>query len=209
MLKLYAPDRYLMYVVPLAALLFFSVPAGLSLSALQPSGIRRVLKAMALVVVLSFVPLVRGAGLFDYRDKAGLYAFLGTLPKEAVIAAHPVTADAIPAFSRRKVFANAEMGVPLYDAYWQEMKSRTFEVLSAYYAAGMKDVQLFVRRNGITHFVIDREQFTPAFMSEGVYVEPFASRIKDRTRGQKDFALLKAGRAACIYDDGRFCVLAF
>ncbi|MBF0486005.1 MAG: glycosyltransferase family 2 protein [Candidatus Omnitrophica bacterium] len=207
LLKFYAPDRYVSYSVTIAALLFLVIPLGMFVSQWPEPGVQRVLKVVAAVLFLSAVPLVRNAGLTDYSTHKKLYAFLRTLPANVLIAAYPETADGIPTFSKRSVFINEELSVPLYDRYWQTIKLRTFDFFSAYYAGDPRVVNSFVRRNGITHLVIERKHFSKDFLEGRIYFEPFGSWVKGWLKPGQKFYLENIPLKNCVFQDQDVCVL--
>jgi glycosyltransferase involved in cell wall biosynthesis len=207
LLKLYAPDRYVAYTLTLVGLVMVMVPAGTVVASWPHAFVRRVMKVVLVFLVLAWVPLIKGAGLKDYGAQKKLYAFLATLPQDSLIAAYPDTADGIPLFSRRKVFINEELSVPLFDRYWDTVRGRTYDLLSAYYAADKSVVDSFIRRNGITHIVIEQGRFSPAFLSGRIYFEPFGSWAKVHVDAGKDFWLRDQGAGHCMFKDKDVCVV--
>ncbi len=205
-LKLYAPDRYATYTIAVAGLLFIMIPVGMMASS-WPGRRGDVLKAVVLLCVIACVPLIRGAGLTDYGKHQKLYALLGTLPKDALIAAWPDTADAIPVFAKRSVLVSAELSVPLFDAYWRTVTARTKDLLAAYYAADEEGVRSFARRYGVTHVVVERHRFTPQFLGGRVYFEPFGSWLRQRLAPGQGFYLEHAREYGCVPVDNDVCVL--
>ncbi|NTV29141.1 MAG: glycosyltransferase [Candidatus Omnitrophica bacterium] len=206
-LRLYAPDRYLSYTLPVLALLFILVPLGASVSALSGSLRRALAWTACLAVIVPGVLLIKNAGLQDYSRYRALYSYLATLPDSSLIAAHPVLADGIPLFARRRVWVNFEMSVPLYDRYWQTVSERTRDLFQAYYSGQAKTVVEFMRTNGLTHLVLDRDDFLPPRMSRGIYFEPFETQIRQQTRCHGNFVLLRVPETFCVFKDGALCVL--
>jgi hypothetical protein len=145
--------------------------------------------------------------LKDYSANKDLYIFLASLPKDSLIAAFPDTADGIPVFSKRRVFINEEMSVPLFDRYWETIKGRTFDFFGAYYAARQDTVSSFAWRNGITHLVIERRRYSRDFIEGNVYFEPFGSWIKGRFRQGQHFYLQGIPDKACVFVSGETCVI--
>ncbi len=206
-LKLYAPDRYVAYSMTLGALLFMTIPAGMMLSAWPQGQWRRYVQAGAVIFVLMWAPLIRDAGLKDYSAHKKLYAFLATLPKDAMIAAFPDTADGIPVFCERSVFINEELSVALFDRYWETIRVRTFDFFGAYYADRPEVLESFLERNGITHLVIERSRYSPKFMAGNIYFEPFGSWVKTYTAGRSVFYGAGLQGRDCIYATDDVCVI--
>ncbi|MBF0619711.1 MAG: hypothetical protein HQL19_06035 [Candidatus Omnitrophica bacterium] len=206
LLRLYAPDRYVMYSVSLAALLFLVVPAAHMFSRIDAPVLRRALKALALVLVLMQMPLTRDAGLTDYSAQQGLYVFCRTLPKDAVIAAPPDLADGIPVFSRRTVLFDQELAVPLFDGYWPVVKARMKDFFKAYYAQDGAAVRAFTAKYGVTHLVIDRSRFFKSALAGRVTFEPMNTDIKKDIQGKTDFVLKNVADGQCLFLRGNICV---
>ncbi len=207
MLKLYAPDRYVAYTITLMGLVGVMIPAGVTVARWPNVFWRRILKAVVVVVVLAWAPLMKNAGLKDYGQHERLYAFLATLPEDALIAAYPDTADGIPLFSQRKVFINAELSVPLFDRYWEMIRARTFDFFTAYYASDGKVVKSFCHRNGITHIIIERHRFSRDFLKAKMYFEPFGSWIKKDLLSRRVFYLEGIADKGCVFSDKDVCVV--
>ncbi|MBF0330308.1 MAG: glycosyltransferase [Candidatus Omnitrophica bacterium] len=207
LLKLYAPDRYVAYPVTLIGLMFIMIPVAVVIAAWPQAWVRRMMKVAAVGLMLAWAPLVKDAGLKDYSDNKKLYTFLETLPANALIAAYPDTADAIPLFSRRRVFINEELSVPLYDHYWETVRVRTFDFFAAYYAVDRKVLTSFVRRNNITHLVIERRRFRQDFLDGRVYFEPFGSWVRSYVKGRSVFYLQSMPVQDCLWADKDVCVV--
>ena len=207
LLKLYAPDRYLSYALPLLMLIATAVFVGDVVNGLSRPATRNLAWGCLALMVLSAVPLVKNAGLQDYSAQRELYEYLAQLPRDVVIAAPPELADGIPLFSKRTVFLNRELSVPLYDRYWQTITERTQAFFKAYYAQDLRDVRAFMTQNGITHLVLDRTEFSREKIAAGAYFEPFASGIRRETAGRKSFALETAPEDICNFRRGPVCVI--
>jgi hypothetical protein len=134
----------------------------------------------------------RGTGIVDMSSHKDLYDYLQSLPKDSMIAAHPMLADGIPTFTQRKVFINYELSNPFFDRYWETVKKRTYDFFDAYYSENLSSVLKFCKENGIDYLVIDREHFTGEYLAGGeIYFEPFNTYILDLVKKRDNFALTK------------------
>ncbi|MFH0754188.1 MAG: glycosyltransferase family 2 protein [Candidatus Omnitrophota bacterium] len=206
LLKLYAPDRYVSYSVAVVGLAGVMIPVGMTVASWPQVVVRRIMKVVAVLLVLAWMPLVKGVGLKDYGAQRGLYAFLSTVPVGALIAAFPDTADAVPLFARRSVLISEELSVPLYEGYWQAVTERTKDFLSAYYAPDLSGVDQLVRKYHVAYLVVERHRFSPEYLAGRIYFEPFDAWIKGRLRPGQAFGLLNAGEGGCVYKDKDVCV---
>ena len=174
-LKLFLPDRYLMYSLNLFYCLFLALCWS---AALRVADWPRSLAVLTLIaaVGLSGVRL-QNVGLYDYSAVRPLCEALAQTPKDALIAGHPNLMDAVPTFARRRAFATFELAQPWSKGYWQWLKPRMEELFVAYYATDPEVVKSFCRRHHIDFLVVDDRHFTPAFLAGGWFWFPSVQPI--------------------------------
>ncbi|GEM_PF-790852 len=190
MLRLYNPRRYLMYSMPLVALVVFTIVAGKLITGIKKTGIRKTVMSAVAVVVFLNLNVNKNVALIDMSANKNLYEYLNSLPKDTMIAAHPELADGIPTFARRKVFIKLELSVPLFDPYWSTVKNRTLDFFDAYYSEEPDFIYRFCEKNGIDYLVVDKSHFTEEYLGKGnIYFEPFNAHVIDLTSGRSKFAL--------------------
>jgi len=73
-------------------------------------------------------------------DLERVYAFLTTLPKDTLVAAHPDLANFVPVRARRSILASTEVSMAWMENYYAQMKPRMVASLRAAYATRMEDV---------------------------------------------------------------------
>lgn len=205
--KLYLPDRYLIYSVPLIVLIIISVTLGRLIAHVKNRTVRTGLTlGMIVFFLISFH--MNGVGLVDKSDGKNLYKFLHTLPKNALIAAPPFLADYIPTFSKRKVFINYELTHAWTAGYWAITKSRTSDFFRAYYAADQKVISDFCLKHKIDYVVVDKRDFLPDHLANGkIYFEPFDSEVRSYALKQPRFALLRISETDKLFVDGDLFVV--
>jgi hypothetical protein len=212
LLKLFVPDRYLLYTLNLFTCLFLAL--GLK-TALRIEHWPRHLVILALVVAASLGAWrLAGVGLKDYSAYRAVFAALVSTPTDALIAGHPNLMDSIPAFAQRRAFATYELAHPWSRGYWAKLKPRLVDLFRAYYAADPQEVVAFCRKYGIAFLIVDDRHFTPAFLKGGYFLfpgdkphlpgeakglaeriyapffAPFDEQIRRLTAGRTEFALL-------------------
>lgn len=179
LLKLFVPDRYLIFTLNLFYCLGLALCWG---AALQ---VRRWPRTLAVLALLLVVPLgglrLKNVELFDYSAYKSVYAALAQTPKDALIAGHPNLMDNIPTFARRRAFAIYKLAHPWSRGYWQRLKPRLEELFTAYYAADPEMVRNFARRHHIDFLVVDERHFTPAFLAGGLFDVPFDAPAVEKT----------------------------
>jgi hypothetical protein len=171
LLKLFIPDRYLVYTLNLVY--------GLGL-ALGLEGATRVrpwprwlpVVAVALVAVLAGLRL-HNVGLKDFSAYRPLYRAVAQTPKSAIFAGHPNLMDNLPTFARRPVLVNYELAHPWSRGYWQKIRPRLQDFFQAYYATDPQVVRDFCRKYGVAFLVVDERHFTPEFLAGGRFLAPF------------------------------------
>jgi len=175
LLKLFVPDRYLIYTLNL----FYCLVLALGVQrALRVSHWPRYLTILALVLA-AFLGAWRlqGVGLKDYSAYRGVYAALAETPKDALIAGHPNLMDNIPTFAQRRAFATYKLAHPWSRGLWIKVEPRLHDLFNAYYAADPQEVVAFCRKYGIAFLIVDDRHYTPAFLKGGF----FSSLTTDRT----------------------------
>jgi len=170
-LKLFVPDRYLIYTLNLFYCLFLALALH---AVLRVERWPRHLAILALVAVAGLgVWRLGGVGLKDYSAYRALYSALASTPKDALIAGHPNLMDSIPTFARRRAFATYELAHPWSKNYWAKLSPRLHDFFEAYYAADPQVVVDFCRKYGIAFLIVDDRHFSPAFLKGGDFLFPY------------------------------------
>jgi hypothetical protein len=174
LLRLFVPDRYVMYTFNLYYCLFLALSLK---AALKIDQWPRNLAILALIMAATLGGLrLQGVGLKDYSAYQALYAALGQTPKDALIAGHPNLMDPVPTFARRRAFATCELAQPWSRGYWQQLRPRLDDLFRAYYAADPREVLAFCRKYQISFLVVDDRHFRPDFFKGGIFLFPMAAR---------------------------------
>ncbi|NQU73782.1 MAG: hypothetical protein HQ547_03620 [Candidatus Omnitrophica bacterium] len=187
--KLFLPIRYLSYSLPLISLIICAIAIGQLIIKIKSVRIKKAAQILILILIFLNVSSQRSNGLTNTSYNKSLYSYLNSLPKETVIAAHPVLANNIPTFAQRKVFINYELSHCVFDNYWKTIKKRTFDFFDAYYSEDPSFIYEFCERNGIDYLVIDKRHFTEKYLRGSIYIEPFSTYVKNITRKRKKFFL--------------------
>jgi hypothetical protein len=212
LLKLFIPDRYLIYTLNLSFCLVLALGA---YEALRLARWPRSAAVLALVAAASLGAWrLQGVGLKDYSAYRAVYAALAETPKDALLAGHPNLMDTIPTFAQRRAFATYELAHPWSRGLWAQLQPRLTDLFQAYYAADPQEVVAFCRKYGIAFLIVDDRHFTPAFLKGGYFLfpgdkphlpgvprglaeriycpffAPFDEQIRRLTAGRDHFALL-------------------
>lgn len=116
------------------------------------------------------------------------YAFISTLPKSTLVAAHPDLADGVPLRSRRSVLTSTEGSMPWMDGYYKLMKPRVEASLRAAYATRIEDVDAALVPFGVTVMLTG-----PSVWKKTRYFAPFDELTRSLiARGAQEGFVLKA-----------------
>ena len=203
MFKLFLPRRYLSYSIPLIGLVVLVFAIGGCFSKIRNDKIRKICQVLLLLFILRNYDLKAMAYFNDLSAQKDFFAYLKTLPKNTLIAAHPSVADNIPTFAKRKVFINYELSHPFYDRYWQTIQMRTFAFFNAYYSEDPTVIYKFCQENGIDYIIVNKKHFNPGYLFlRRFYFEPFNSYITYLIRQRSNFILGKVPQRVKLYEDG-------
>ena len=208
MLRLYIPDRYLRYPVPLAGLAIFTIAVTGFVAQIKKDGVRKTLQIF--LVILAVWSFDSGAKrrLIDQSHNKELYEYLSTLPKNATIAAHPDLSSNIPTFAQRKVFLSWELAEPIYTGYWKVIKKRSNDFFDACYAKDLQSIRKFCEKNGIDYLVVDKGHFTKEYIRAGkIFFEPFNRSIVQKIRDRSHFALCTIPQHDMLFVQGDVFVI--
>lgn len=180
LLKLFLPDRYLIYTLNLCYLLGLA----LCLEALigkRPWPRGPALAAVALAALLGGLRL-QGVGLYDFSAYRPLYSALALTPQDAIVAGHPNLLDNVLTFGQRPALATFELAHPWSRGYWQRLRPRLEDFFKAYYAEDPRVVREFCRQYGVSFLVVDDRHFTPEFLAGGRFLVPFTPPLQEEKK---------------------------
>ncbi|HEX8324680.1 MAG TPA: hypothetical protein VF595_12300 [Tepidisphaeraceae bacterium] len=220
--KLYLPNRYTMYALPVFAMMWAAAFARqIKVVILARGGLAErltrpiVLAGLCVFCVFTLAAATRVAGAamavppFGPRLTIGqgpVLEYLRTLPADTRIAADPDDANSIPLFARRSVLANTETSVAFNKAYYLRIRERIRSAFDMLYATDWTTIDAVATREGATVFVLDRRRLTHP--DERPYYEPFRSENRLRIdAGRGRFALLDPPPGRVLMSNGEWVVL--
>jgi len=224
--RLYLPSRYTYYTLSLALLLLIGVNAKPAKEVLldripflkrRKPRASRWMAAAAAVLLLS----VYGAAqsflvcradprlVVLEREDLEMLRFLESLPKDALVAGHPLVLDNVPLMASRKVVANLELALPYYAGYYELMRKRLLDLLQAYYAHRWEEVRAFVASYGVDALVIGKLDFNPSSLEGPLATEPFNALVRREMESQGDFALEDPPAELRCFENAAYSVLCF
>ena len=212
LMRLYIPDRYLHFAVPM----FMALAGGYWLALVgEREGGRKIVMSIIAVVLIG-VGIWEFHGEFEQGQKTwryqrhDLYAYVRSLPGRPMIAVHPKRGSEIPLMTGKSVLISKELSHPWWTEYWEIMTERTRDFFRAYYATDGDDIGAFVEKYGISYWIIQQRHFTARYISRKrrLYMEPFDRWIKKNLHPSKEAILNHVPRKYRLFDNGRYIVIS-
>jgi len=141
------------------------------------------------------------------QDMENAYAFINTLPKNTLVAAHPYDANAVPLRTQRSVLACWETYHPYWVGYAHYIQPRVAAEIKAQYASDWKDVQALNEKYGVSVYLVNDWNY---WSDEAInFCYPYtAGDLAAVAEGrEKGFALLNPPEGRVLYRSGHVSVV--
>ena len=218
--RLYYPARYVAHPPAVVAALAAAIVLAVAGATLVRRGARSArdgwlalgaLGATAAVLVgTSFVlPDLPSRSTLRAGPMPALYAYLGTRPKDALVASLALVMRDVPMFARRKVLL-ATTTNPYHLGYYRPVREAAIALIAAQYAETAPEVGAFLRRYEVDVLVLERGAFEPAYLEANIWLRQFreeAAGIRARMRRGATFALQDPEPGWIVYEDEAVVVL--
>jgi hypothetical protein len=143
-------------------------------------------------------------------EAPALYAFLRQQPKDVLVASLAKEADFIPSFAQRAVFVSEEYAIPYHTGYYGQLRQRTIAMIEAQYSDNLAPVQEFIQRYGINIWLLERDAFTPEYITRRPWLmqfQPAATQAIVRMQHGKTPALSRLTTSCLVLQDGNLLAL--
>jgi hypothetical protein len=198
--RLFLPERYVAYAVPIAALLV--LPSALGALDTPDTTSEPWLRIIPWGYSVALLALLGAHGVswsgLSVRvpeSERPLHDAIARLPQSAVIAAFPSeTSDSIPYLDGKSVLVARETHMPFHTRYTDLMRERARALFKAYFASSPAALRELQQRYGVTHLLLDRRHFA----NRPTYFAPFdadVARAFDAGKRDGFFALSVSERA--------------
>ncbi len=215
--RLYSPERFYSFTMPMAAIFLLVETVGLIGGRRpDPATLRRRHLGVAALIVLVLV--INGDGIvagkdgmtLDGREHAELYRFASGLPRDVLFASHPMDGDDIPLWAARSTLGGFETMQPWFIDSWRAQKERTFRTLDALYAVRREDVLAFCRSYGVTHILLRRERYGSDFAAAAHSFEPFDAYLAPKLASirREELVLADPPGTTIVFSSDAFIVLS-
>jgi hypothetical protein len=210
---LYLPNRHARHAIAGFAIVAFCAAGYAVIRALSKRFVTSeaswVLGVSVLAPVVVVAALWPGAARAWHKpvdqDMERAYAFIATLPKETLVAAHPDLADNIPLRSRRSVLVSSEESIAFMRGYYARLSPRIAASLRAAYASSWDEVQA-----ALAPYKVDVMVSGPSVWSDpSNYYPPFDGLVRDlREKGRaQGFVLQHPPADKVLFQSGDVYVL--
>lgn len=102
-----------------------------------------------------------------------LYEFFQKQPKDILIASVADEVNNLPTFSQRSILVGREYAIPYHLGYYRQFRQQTLDLIRAQYSPDWAEVQDFIQKYGIDFWLLDRAAFTPEYLANNKWLQPF------------------------------------
>ena len=212
---LYLPERHLRWAMAVFAVVAFTAAGWAIVSTvsrrgrLGPRGMARfrwvIALATPLVVLRALLPPATRAWQTPVDvDLERAYAFLASLPTDAVVAAHPDLADYVPVRARHSVLASTEGAHAYMLGYYAWVRPRIEVSLRAAYATSWRELD-----EVLIPYDVDVVLTAPAVWARKDYYAPYDDLVHELiARGEQEgFVLAKPAGDRVLFRSGEVYVI--
>ena len=196
-LRLFIPSRQVEYAVDVAVCLLFGLGLGFAWQDAAMRFFPRWARSLSILLIclLALISSVRlhQQGLTDYSEYAPLYIKVRTLPKDSLLAGHPMLMDAVHTFGLHNVLASRKLAHPWSLGYWRRYEPRLRASLDALYAKNPQTLVELREQYGVTHLIVDERQLEDAFIQDVPLFAPYNDYIRKLAARPGVFLLAPGG----------------
>ena len=135
--------------------------------------------AFAFILVPLVPPVLMSNQHWFVGKRAELYEFIGEQPKDTIVASLSKYADNIPSFSERSVLVSRESAIAFHTGYYDEIRRRVMDLISAQYSPDPEQVKRLIQTYGVNFLLLDKGAFAPEYVSENPWLLQFQPAAED------------------------------
>ena len=180
--RLHLPSRYSQHTLRVLIALIDGMAIAIILNGITQtiSKQQKILKPLIAVIIVSLLLYPTYAvQAYDYRlgyqtgTATELYQFLQQQPKDILIASLSKEADFIPSLAKRSVLVAEEYSIPYHLDYYQQIRQRTKDLITAQYSLDKRTVINFLNKYGVDFWLIDKNAFTVNYFKNNNWLIQF------------------------------------
>ncbi len=212
--KLYLPSRYTTYSLPTFAIFWAAGLGGQIFHDFRRVIARRYYIPASMIIGIVCIPMgviAINSGFTQYLSGSQWKAPAGfeeaiskikEMPKDVLIAAHPVDANAIPMRSRHSVLVNGESSIAYHRVYYAEMQKRLYSSFAMFYATDWRVVDALADQYGVSVFLVNQNRLRN--LDSGLYYQPFRTTNAPLIeQGRKQgFVMLSVPKDRILFQSG-------
>ncbi len=212
----YAPSRFALYSLPLAAAVMLPVALVRGLESLSPLASRpRVLLGSQLLGCLLVLFAVGGAGSENtglsiklHQGQKEVYNYVRKLPPDTLVAGWPdETMSSLPWAGKKRAFMTGEIHMGYHQGFLDRVRERLPDFFDAYLARDPGPMIAFRDKYQVTHLLIEMRHFRG---SDPGYMPPFSDQVKKlwkARRFSRDFEAFRQMRKAAVVRNKDYLLL--
>jgi hypothetical protein len=214
--KLYLPSRYTQPNLRIIAAIGGAIVLTTLLNTLW-NGAKWKLGAILLLVLVVTYPLFRtlvGRSFPELIYITGtapqLYQFLSHQPKATVVASITEESENIPTFAQRSTLVGREYAIPYSTGYYQEIRQRTQDLITAQYSPDSSVLQSTIEHYHINFWLIEATAFHPPYLEKNQWLmqyKPAATQAIAHLQQGKTPALVKTIPRCTVLREKQFILL--
>jgi len=104
---------------------------------------------------------------------SGLYQFLGQQPQASLVATLSKEADFIPSLTGRSVLVAEEYAIPYHQGYYQSIRQRVKDLISAQYSTKKETLIDFINHYQPDFWLLDKSTFTSDYLAKNEWLQQF------------------------------------
>jgi hypothetical protein len=162
-------------------------------------------------IIVPAIPLVLLSG---HNQKVGnapeIYEFFAQQPKDTMVASAALELSNLPTFSQRSIFASWEYALAFHLGYYNQIRQRTLDFMTAQYSPELSEVKQFIERYEIDFFLIEKGAFAPGYLASNYWLtqyQPLANETIARLENGPKPAIARLINRCSDLETRRYLVL--
>ena len=181
--QLHLPSRYTQHTTRIVIALVNGIVLTIAVAKISQYArkLRPLIVALVLVGLLYPTYAVQS---YPYRlgyvtgEATELYQFLQQQPKDILIASLSQEANFIPSLAKRSILVAEEYSIPYHWDYYQQIRQRAKDLISASYSFEPEEVIAFIDHYEIDFWLVDNDSFTSQYLTNNLWLNQFRSETQ-------------------------------
>jgi hypothetical protein len=179
--KLHLPGRYTHHTLRIIIALIDGITITVIFDrAIDKIGNTLLTKSIAFIILLCAL-LYPTYAVQSYPERLGyvtgesqqLYQFLRQQPSNTLIATLSKEADFIPSLAARSVLVAEEYAIPYHQRYYQQIRQRIKDLITAQYSSEPKAVADIIDKYNLSLWLLDRNAFTIEYLKNNQWLQQY------------------------------------